>query len=66
MATNLALDDELIEEVRRLGGHRTKRAAVTAALEEYVQKRQREAVIELFGTIDVDPDYDYKKQRQKK
>ncbi len=66
MATNLALDDELIEEVRRLGGHRTKRAAVTAALEEYVQKRQRESVIELFGTIDVDPDYDYKKQRKKK
>jgi hypothetical protein len=66
VATNLALDDELIEEVRRLGGHRTKRAAVTAALEEYVQKRQRESVIELFGTIDVDPDYDYKKQRKKK
>ncbi len=66
MATNLALDDELIEEVRHLSGERTKKAAVTAALEEYVEKRKRRAITEIFGTIDIDPDYDYKTQRTKK
>ena len=66
MATTLALDDELIEEVRRLSGERTKKAAVTAALEEYVEKRKRQAITELFGTIDIDRDYDYKAQRKKR
>ena len=66
MPTNLALNDELIDEARRLGGHRTKRQAVNEALEEYVARRKRREVVEIFGSIDWDPDYDYKAERQKR
>lgn len=66
MATNLALDDKLIEEARRLGGHRTKRAAVNEALEEYVARRKRRKVLDLFGRLDWDPRYDYKAQRRRR
>ena len=66
MATNLALDDELIEQARSAGGHKTKKEAVTAALSEYVQRRKQQEVIKLFGTIDYDPDYDYKALRRLK
>ncbi len=65
MATNLALDDALIEEARRVGGHRTKKAVVTEALEEYVQRRRQLQILGLFNTIDYDPDFDYKIQRNR-
>jgi putative antitoxin of VapBC-like toxin-antitoxin system len=64
MATNLAIDDTLIEEARQIGHHLTKKAAVTAALEEYIQRRKQLEILNLFGTIDFDPDYNYKKNRQ--
>jgi Arc/MetJ family transcription regulator len=63
MATNLDVDDKLIDAVKQLGGHKSKKDAVTAALNEYIQRRKQQEVIELFGTIDYDPKYDYKKQR---
>jgi Arc/MetJ family transcription regulator len=66
MATNLALDDRLIDEARRVGGHKTKREAVTAALREYVKRRKQVKIIELAGTIDYDEKYDYKSLRRKK
>lgn len=47
-----------------IGGQRTKKATVTEALEEYIQRRKQAKIIELFGTIDFDPEYDYKKQRR--
>jgi hypothetical protein len=65
MATNLAIDDQLLEEAQRIGGHRTKKATVTEALHEYIQRRQQSKIVELFGTIDYDPKFDYKKQRRK-
>lgn len=65
MPTNLALRDDLIEEAKRLGGHRTKKAAVTVALEEYIQRRKRLEILDLFGTIDFDPEYDYKALRRR-
>ena len=65
MATNLQIDDGLIEEAVRLGGHRTKRAAVTQALLDYTRHLQQLQVISLFGNVDVDPKYDYKAQRAK-
>jgi Arc/MetJ family transcription regulator len=65
MATNLALDDALIEEARRIGGHRTKKAVVTEALKEYVQRRRQYQILDLLHTIDYDPDFDYKKQRKR-
>lgn len=66
MATNLAIPDELIEQARVIGQHKTKKAAVTAALNEYVQRRKQLELIELFGTIDFDADYDHKAQRKAK
>lgn len=64
MATNLAIDDKLIDEARRVGNYRTKKEAVTAALQEYVQRRKQLEILKLAGTIDYDPSYDYKKIRQ--
>jgi Arc/MetJ family transcription regulator len=66
MPTNLALDDKLIEEARRTGGHKTKKEAVTAALDEYVRRRKQLKILEEFGKIDYDPDYDYKSARRRK
>ena len=64
MPTNLAIDDALIEEARQVGGHRTKKSAVTDALIEYIQKRRQQKILELFGKIEIDAEYDYKAQRQ--
>ena len=64
MATNLALDDSLIEEARLVGKHLTKKAAVTAALEEYIRHRRQMEILDLFGTVDFDSTYDYKKSRK--
>ena len=66
MATNLALDDALIEEARRSGGHKTKKEAVTAALDEYVQRRKQQKILTRLGTFEFDPEFDYKVQRKKK
>ena len=64
MATNLDLDDKLIEAARQFGGHKTKRDAVTRALEEYVRWLRQQAIVSDFGTIDYDPKFDYNKQRR--
>ena len=66
MATNLALDDKLIEEARRSGGHKTKKEAVTAALAEYVRHRKQLRILEAFGTFEFDPSYDYKSERRRR
>ncbi len=66
MPTNLAIDDRLIQEAQKLGRHRTKKEAVTAALDEYIQRRKQREIISLFGTIDYDPSYDYKRARRLK
>ena len=63
MATNLAIDDELIEAARKISGHKTKKSVVTEALKEYIQQRQLQ-IMTLFGKVDYDSDHDYKKQRQ--
>jgi len=65
MATNLAIDGRLLEEARKIGGHRTKKATVTEALEEYIRRRKQSQILKLFGEIDFDPKYDYKRQRQR-
>ena len=65
MATNLAIDDKLIESARIIGKHRTKKAVVTEALIEYIDRRKQIDVLELFGKIEYDPDYNYKEQRMK-
>lgn len=66
MPTNLAIDDRLIQEAQKLGHHRTKKEAVNAALDEYVRRRKQVAILNLFGTIDYDENYDYKRARRKR
>ena len=66
MATNLALDDALIQEAVRVGNHRTKREAVTAALQEYVQARKRGEILDWVGKVDYYDDYDPKRLRDRK
>lgn len=65
MATNLAIDDSLIVEAQAIGGAKTKKAAVTEALKEYIQRRKQVQIISLFGTVDYDLDYDYKQTRSR-
>ena len=66
MATNLALDDALLNEALKIGGKATKRETVTEALREYIDRRKQGAILESFGTVDYDPTYDYKKQRRRR
>jgi Arc/MetJ family transcription regulator len=65
MATNLAIDDRLLEEALRVGGRKTKKDTVTEALEEYIRRRQQLRILELFGKVDYDPKHDYKRQRRR-
>jgi Arc/MetJ family transcription regulator len=63
MATNLNLDDALLDEAVKLSGKKTKREAVNAALQEFVSRRKQRRILDLFGQLDWDPRYDYKKER---
>jgi Arc/MetJ family transcription regulator len=66
MPTNLAIDDNLIEEALRIGNHKTKKEAVTTALSEYIAHRKQLEILSAFGTIDFDPKYDYTAERKRK
>jgi Bacterial antitoxin of type II TA system, VapB len=63
MPTNLAIDDGLIREAQEIGNHSSKKAAVTAALREYISHRKQLKIIDLFGTVDYDPAYNYRQAR---
>ena len=65
MATNLALDPQLLDRVVAVSGETTKTAAVTLALKEFVARREQRGVSELFGKLDWDPSYDYKSERSR-
>jgi len=65
MATNLALDDKLIFQAQKAGHHKTKKEAVTAALKEYIAHKKQVEIIGLFGKLDFDKTYDYKKARRR-
>ena len=65
MATNLAIDDTLLEKALEIGGYRSKKDTVNAALEECIKRRNAKELINLFGTIDYDSSYDYKKMRSR-
>jgi Arc/MetJ family transcription regulator len=66
MPTNLNLDDALLEEALKLSGKKTKRDAVNAALAEFVSRRKQRRILELFGKLEWDPRYDYKKERKRR
>ena len=61
----MVVDEKLAEEARRLGGYTSVPEAVTAALEEFVQRRKQSAILDLVGKVEYDPDYDYKALRRK-
>ena len=65
MATNLDLDPKLVDDVLQLSGERSKKAAVTAALKEYVARRRQRGLRELLGTLDWDDSFDYKAGRSR-
>ena len=63
MATNLALDPDLLDRALAVSGQKTKKAAVTKALEEFIARREQREILDLFGKLDWDLDYDYKTER---
>ena len=65
MATNLALDDELINQAQKIGHHRTKRDTVTVALKEYIAHKKQMEIVELFGKMNFDKSYNYKQTRKR-
>ena len=65
MATNLSIDPELIERAREVSGERTKKAAVTKALEEFIARREQKNLTDLFGKLEWNSDYDYKTERSR-
>jgi len=66
MATNLAIDPDLLERALELSGERTKRATVTRALEEFIARRQQRKVLELMGKLEWDTSFNYKAERTRK
>lgn len=65
MATNLSIDPDLLDKALQVSGEKTKKAAVTQALVEFIAKREQTRVKDLFGQLDWDSDYDYKKERSR-
>ena len=63
MATNLAIDNALLDEALAVSGERTKKAAVTKALREFIARRRQARIRELFGALEWDPGYDHKRGR---
>jgi Arc/MetJ family transcription regulator len=66
MATNLAIDPELLDRALEVSGEKTKKAAVTMALQEFIARRQQRKVLELMGKLEWDQSYDYKAERTRK
>ena len=65
MPTNLAIDPELIERALAVSGEKTKKAAVTRALKEFIARREQKKLLELFASLEWDPEYDYKRERSR-
>lgn len=65
MATNLALDPDLLDRVLAISGEPTKKAAVTLALKEFLARREQKKVAELFGKLEWDETFDYKAERSR-
>ena len=65
MATNLDIDQVLLKEAVSVGHHRSKKAAVTEALREYIARHKQQRIVEIFGTVEYSQDYDYRKHRKR-
>ncbi len=64
MPSNLAKDDNLLNIAKKIGKHKTKRAVITEALQEYIQRRKQYEITKLFGKVEYDNEYDSKEQRK--
>lgn len=64
MPTNLAIDEKLLNEALKVGGHKTKKNTVNEALKEFIQRRKQKDILSLFGKIEMNPSYDYKRDRR--
>ena len=65
MATNLSLDPDLLERALEVSGERTKKAAVTRALEEFILRRRQKHLLDLMGKLEWDKSFDYKAARSR-
>jgi hypothetical protein len=65
MATNLSIEPELLEKALQVSGEKTKKAAVTKALQEFIARREQRKLIELFGRLEWNPDFDYEAERSR-
>ena len=66
MATNLSIEPELLEKALQVSGEKTKKAAVTKALQEFIARREQRKLLELFGRLEWKPDFDYKAERSRR
>ena len=66
MATNLALNPDLLIEAQKIGGFKTKKDTVNTALLEFIQRHKQLEIVKLFGSVEYDPDYNYKNKRNRK
>ena len=66
MATNLAIDPELLNRALKVGGEKTKKATVNRALQEFIARREQERLLDLFGKLSWDDSFDYKRERSRK
>ena len=66
MATNLAIDSELLDRALEVGGEKTKKATVNRALQEFIARREQERLLDLFGKFDWDDSFDYKRERSRR
>lgn len=64
MGVELSVDEELLESARRIGRHKSQRAAVVAALNEYIRLRKQRGILKWAGKVEYFDDYDYKKIRR--
>ena len=65
MATNLNIDPELLDKALQVSGEKTKRAAVTKALQEFIARREQRRILDLFGKLEWNTGYDYKSERSR-
>lgn len=65
MATNLSVDPKLIDQALEVSGERTKKAAVTKALREFIARREQKRLLELMGKLEWDAAFDYKAERKR-
>ena len=66
MATNLSIDPDLLDRALAVSGERTKKAAVTKALQEFIARRRQKSLLELMGKLEWDEGFDYKTERSRR